>query len=67
MLLSNIHLVILCILKLTFKPSTMKLGNVWFFLVVAVLVATAVSSKQVSGTGMCYLSYEQTFKQSKKN
>lgn len=41
-------------------------GKVWLFVVVAVTLAAAVSSKQVSGTGMCYLSYEQTFKQSKK-
>lgn len=55
MLLSNTRLVILRILKLTFKPSTMKVGKVWFFLVVAVSVATVVSSRQVdSGTGMSY-------------
>ena len=66
MFLSNIRVVIHGILKLTFKPSTMKVGKVWFFLFVAVLVASVVSSRQVSGTGMCYLSYgPATFKYSK--
>ena len=55
MLLGNIRLVILCILNLTFKPSTMKVVKVWFFVVVAVLVAAVVSSRQDdSGTGMSY-------------
>lgn len=51
--------------ELAFKPTTMKMAKGCFFLVVAVLVVSVISSKQVSGTGMCDLSYEQTFKQSK--
>lgn len=51
-ILNNIHLVIPRISKLTFKPSRMMAGNGWLFIAVAVLAATAVSSKQVSGVGM---------------
>ena len=55
MLLSKIRLVILCISKLTFTPSTMMVGKIWIFLVVAGLVAAVVSSIQAdSGTGMSY-------------
>ena len=55
MLLTKIRLAIPCILKLNFKPSTMMVGKIWIFLVVAGLVAAVVSSIQAdSGTGMSY-------------
>lgn len=54
-LLSNIRSVIHCILKVAFKPSTMKMGKVYFFAVVAVLLTSVVSSKHVDPeTGMNY-------------